>query len=141
MNYFTLDWKTSNGFSDINRNQPRIGLALKKNGVLHFHCDLGDCKLHPCASHGKFQHLKPTNTIFPSPQMASKFPSPFHALFCSLLAQMVKNLPAMKETRDQSLGLEDLLEKGMEYSCLENSMDSGLLCVHRVTKSRTQVSN
>ena len=30
MNYFTLDWKTSNGFSDINGNQPRIGLALKK---------------------------------------------------------------------------------------------------------------
>ena len=27
--------------------------------------------------------------------------------------QMVKNLPAMQETRDQSLGQEDLLEKGM----------------------------
>ena len=26
---------------------------------------------------------------------------------------MVKNLPAMRETRDQSLGQEDLLEKGM----------------------------
>ena len=26
---------------------------------------------------------------------------------------MVKNLPAMQETWDQSLGLEDLLEKGM----------------------------
>ena len=31
----------------------------------------------------------------------------------SLLAQMVKNLPAMKETRVQSLGWEDPLEKGM----------------------------
>ena len=31
----------------------------------------------------------------------------------SLLAQMVKNLPAMQETRVQSLGWEDTLEKGM----------------------------
>ena len=31
----------------------------------------------------------------------------------SLGAQMVKNLPSMQETRLQSLGLEDPLEKGM----------------------------
>ena len=31
----------------------------------------------------------------------------------SLVAQMVKNLPAMQETWVQSLGWEDLLEKGM----------------------------
>ena len=31
----------------------------------------------------------------------------------SLVAQMVKNLPAMQETQIQSLGLEDTLEKGM----------------------------
>ena len=31
----------------------------------------------------------------------------------SLVAQMVKNLPAMQETRVQSLGWEDPLEKGM----------------------------
>ena len=31
----------------------------------------------------------------------------------SLVAQMVKNLPAMQETQVQSLGQEDLLEKGM----------------------------
>ena len=37
---------------------------------------------------------------------------------------MVKNPPAMRETRVQSLGGEDPLEKGMvthsQYSCLEN---------------------
>ena len=35
--------------------------------------------------------------------------------FCgaSLVAQIVKNLPAMQETWVQSLGWEDLLEKGM----------------------------
>ena len=31
----------------------------------------------------------------------------------SLMAQMVKNLPAVQETRVQSLGWEDPLEKGM----------------------------
>ena len=33
--------------------------------------------------------------------------------FASLVAQTVKNLPAMQETRIQSLGQEDPLEKGM----------------------------
>ena len=32
----------------------------------------------------------------------------------SLVAQMVKNLPAVQETWVQSLGQEDLLEKGMD---------------------------
>ena len=36
-----------------------------------------------------------------------------HTQKASLVAQMVKNLPAMKETQVQSLGWEDPLEKGM----------------------------
>ena len=37
----------------------------------------------------------------------------------SLVAQMVKNLPAMQETQVQFLGQEDPLEKGMEtYSSI-----------------------
>ena len=35
------------------------------------------------------------------------------SLWASLVAQMVKNLPAMQETRVHSLGWEDPLEKGM----------------------------
>ena len=44
-------------------------------------------------------------------------------LWASLVAQMIKNLPAMWETWVQSLGWEDPLEEGMsplQYSCLEN---------------------
>ena len=45
----------------------------------------------------------------------------------SLVAHIVKNLPAMWETQVLSLGQEDPLEKGMsspfQYSCLEKSMD------------------
>ena len=35
----------------------------------------------------------------------------------SFVAQMVKNLPAMQETRVRSLGQEDPLEKGMATHC------------------------
>ena len=48
----------------------------------------------------------------------------------SLVAQLVKNLPAMQETRVQFLGWEDPLEKEMathsSISCLENPMDRGV---------------
>ena len=45
-------------------------------------------------------------------------------------AQMVKNLPAMQETRVQFLGEEGPLEKRMngyplQHSCLESPMDRG----------------
>ena len=39
--------------------------------------------------------------------------NPFYFLWASLLAQVVKNLPAMQETCVQSLVWEDPLEKGM----------------------------
>ena len=54
----------------------------------------------------------------------SRFPL---SSWASLVAQMVKNLPAMQETRVQSLGQEDPLEKEMatHSSCLENPMEGG----------------
>ena len=59
----------------------------------------------------------------------------------SLVAQLVKNLPAMWETWVRSLGWEDPVEKGKttrSSSGLENSMDG---IVHGVTKSRTRLSD
>ena len=45
------------------------------------------------------------------------------------VAQMVKRLPTMQETRVQSLGWRDPLGRGMvnplKYSCLENPVDRG----------------
>ena len=60
-----------------------------------------------------------------------------------MVAQTVKNPPAMWETWVQPLDWEDLLEEGMEtpqYSCLENPMDRGAwqATVHGVAKSQTQ---
>ena len=66
----------------------------------------------------------------------------------SLVAQLVKNPPAIWETWVRSLGWEDLLEKGtsagegnsypLQYSDLENSIDC---IVPGVARSRTRLSN
>ena len=58
----------------------------------------------------------------------------------SLIAQLVKNPPAMQETWVHFLGREDPLEKEMAnsllYSCLENPMDrrAWQATVHGVTR-------
>ena len=63
------------------------------------------------------------------------------------MAQMVKNLPAMRETQFQSLGREDLLEKEMatQFSILAWRIPwtekPGGLIVHRVSKTQIQVIN
>ena len=65
-------------------------------------------------------------------------------LWASLGAQLVKNPPAVQETRVLSLGWEDPLEKEIfQYSCVENPMDGGACwaTVHRAAKSWTQLRN
>ena len=65
----------------------------------------------------------------------------------SLVAQMVKNPPAIWETLVQSLGWEDPLEEGMAtYSYIlawRIPMDRGAWrsIVHRVAKSQTRLSD
>ena len=62
---------------------------------------------------------------------------PLQKSWASLVAQLVKNLPAMLEIWVRSLGWEDPLEKNsypLQYSGLENSMDC---IVRRVAKSWT----
>ena len=65
----------------------------------------------------------------------------------SLVAQMVKCLPTMWETRVQSLGREDLLEKEMatHSSILALKIpwteEPGRATVRGVTKSRTRLSD
>ena len=62
----------------------------------------------------------------------------------SLVAHMVKNLPAMQETRVRSLGQEDPLEKGMVTHCrilawrTPWTEEPG---VYGVTKNQTGLSN
>ena len=63
---------------------------------------------------------------------------PLQYSWAFLVAQMVKNLPAMQETWIWSLGLEDPLEKGL-YSCLASPMDRGTCqtTLHRVSELDT----
>ena len=64
-----------------------------------------------------------------------------------MVAQVVKNLPAVLETWVQSLGQEDSPGEGndnpLQYSCLENPMARGSWQaeVHGLAKSQTQLSN
>ena len=64
-----------------------------------------------------------------------------------MVAQMIKNLPAMQETQVQSLGQEDPLEKGMATHShtlgLENSMDRGAWwpTIYAVPQSQRQLSD
>ena len=65
----------------------------------------------------------------------------------SLVAQMVKNEPAMQETWVQSLGQEDSPGEGhgnpLQCSCLGNPRDrrAWWATVHGIAKSRTRLSN
>ena len=65
----------------------------------------------------------------------------------SLVAQIVKNLPAVQETWVRALGWVGSPGEGnvnpFQYPCLENSMDSGAwwVTVHGVSKSQTRLSN
>ena len=64
------------------------------------------------------------------------------AIWASLIAQLVKNLPAMQETPRSIPGSGRSAGEGigypLQYSGLENSMD---YIVHGVAKSWTQLSN
>ena len=67
--------------------------------------------------------------------------------WASLVAQMVKNLPAMQKTWVQSLGWEDSPRGGhgnpLQYSCLENPHGQWSLVGYSpgVTESQTQLTD
>ena len=67
---------------------------------------------------------------------------PLQDSWASLVAQLIKNLPTVRETWVRSLGWEDPPEEGepypLQYSGLENSTD---YTVRGVAKSRTQLSD
>ena len=75
------------------------------------------------------------------------FDLPFRKYWPSLVAQMLKNLPAMPEAWVQSLGWEDTLEKGMATHSsilawrISWTEEPGGLQSKGVTKSQIQLSN
>ena len=81
--------------------------------------------------------------VFPSLSEFSTVYCDPHTQRTSLMAQRVKCLSAMQETRVQSLGGEDPLEKGMATHSstlvcrIPWTEEPGVLTVHMVTKSQT----
>ena len=72
--------------------------------------ELTACKYQESSWMGCKTHLRNTVNPTASPERPPLWTSFFPV---SLVAQMVKNLPAMQEARVRSLGQEDPLEKGM----------------------------
>ena len=66
---------------------------------------------------------------------------PLQYFWASLVAQLVKNLPAMRETWDQSLGWEDPLEKGKASHSSILPWRSPWSTVHGAAKSQTQLND
>ena len=62
--------------------------------------------------------------------------------WASLVAQLIKCLPAMRGTWVQSLGWEDALEKGKSYPLQYSGLENPMGCmVPGVTKSQTLLSD
>ena len=66
---------------------------------------------------------------------------PLQYSWASLVIQLVKNPPAMRETWVGSLGWEDPLEKGKATHSSILAWRIPWTTVHGVTKNQTQVSN
>ena len=66
---------------------------------------------------------------------------PLQYSWSSLVAQVVKNQPAMQETWVRSLGWEDVLEKGKATHSSILAWRIPWCIVHGVAKSRTRLSN
>ena len=67
---------------------------------------------------------------------------PLQYSWASLVAQLVTNPPAIRETRVRSLGWEDPLEKGKTTHSSILAWRIPLYCiVHEVSKSRTRLSD
>ena len=72
-----------------------LGLKLKE----FFFLNRGYGRVYPIVSYSEYKNCDSQNIC--------------HIFWASLVAQMVKNLPAVQETRVQSVIQEDPLEKGM----------------------------
>ena len=108
-------------------------LVYKKFLYLYFICHL---------YHDDFKFPAQTS----SPGLRRLFPS-VNLFGASLMAQMVKHLPAMWETRVWSLGQEDILKKEIATHSItlawkiSRMEESGGATVHGVAKSWTQLSD
>ena len=88
------------------------GVGGRRAGKLHSPIKLNASFLHR-QTHVTQMRLRKTAITSSFPDLQSPLPMPkTRCLSNSLIAQLVKNPPAMRETPIRLLGLEDSLEKG-----------------------------
>ena len=99
-------WATVHGVTKSQTQLSTFTFSMLESGMCESPCNSGDPGLIP--------------RLGRSPGEGIGYPPQYS--WISLVAQMVKNLPAMRETWVWPLGWEDPLEEGMatHYSCLEN---------------------
>ena len=110
-----LDWKLKEDARDEGRVPDALHSYASAGSAIFLHhlpafSSVLPTQLMPSAVQGDLLNC----LYYPATSMLQTPPHPHPlALGASLVAQMLKNLPAMQETQVQSLGLEDPLEKGM----------------------------
>ena len=112
---------------------PQLSLASPHSShplLLWFRCLSFIWSYSYCFRHQAFAAFHPT-----------LFLSFYHSLWASLIAQLVKNLPAMLETWVSSLGWEDPLEKGKATHSSILFWRIPWTTVHGIAKSQIQWSN
>ena len=120
-------WATDQGVAENQTGLSDLTLSLGSSAGKESACNTGEPGLIP--------------ELGRSPAEGIGYPLQYS--WASLVAQMVKNLPAMWETWGSIPGLGGSPGGGhgnpLQYSCLENPMDRGAwwATVHGVTKSRT----
>ena len=151
-NHFERSWDSV--FTDEKETQGRWHSKLTLRGSSWWHTSgLSPGLSFPCvfrgfpgSSAGKRIHLQCRRPWFDSWVGKILWRRDSYTLqysWASLVAQMIKNLPAMRETWVQSLGWEDPREEGVAtHSSIlvwRISMDRGVwqITVHGVAKSRT----
>ena len=100
-------------FNSLLPDSPDFSLYSSCREMLHCRMVFPRHEFHRAMSLLKNSPVVPNSHLIWSHLLSLGFQLLFHYLWASLVAQTVKNPPAMQETGDQTPGWEDPLEKGM----------------------------
>ena len=112
-----FSWRLRKKDGDVNIEvQFRRSISTLRIEINHSNCSLRvSCEPSRLSSAGKESTCNardPSSIPGSRRSIGERIGYPLQHSWASLVAQLVKNLPAMQETWVQSLGWEDLLEKG-----------------------------
>ena len=100
-------------FNSLLPDSPAFSLYSSCTEMLDCRTIFPRLQFHHAMSLLRNSPLVPNSHLIRSHPLGLAFQPLFHYLWASLVAQAVKNPPAMQKTRDPTPGWEDPLEKGM----------------------------